>query len=128
MAVVNSVPFSISVVGETTGETFRGDFEAVKFLSHRQQLVLDQERRRLVGNNAEDATDIARSLAQLFANCNVRLTKTPSWWSEAGNGIDLVDDNVALEVYTQAMKVQEDASKEITEKAKKAREDLKKVD
>jgi len=123
--MANTGTFTISVVGELSGETFRGEFEAVKFLSYRQQLLLDSERRRLIGDAAGTPSDNALTLAHIFSNLNVRLVKFPSWWVEAKNGVELVDENVVLAVFEATMKVQSDAVEEVQKRAAANKEAIK---
>jgi hypothetical protein len=126
--MIKDQAFTISVVGETSGETFRGEFRASKFLTHRQQLLLDQKRRELLGTNPDSASVRARNQAEVFSQLFVRLTEAPRWWTESGNGMDLVDDNIMVEVFGGAMKVEEEAMAAIKKKAEEAREALKKED
>jgi hypothetical protein len=123
--MIKDQAFTVSVVGETSGETFRGEFRAVKFLTHRQQLILDQRRRELLGANPDSATVRAKNQAEVFAQLFVRLTETPKWWLESGNGMDLVDDNVMVAVFENCMSVEKNAIDELKKKAEEAKESLK---
>lgn len=124
--MIKDQAFTVSVVGETSGETFRGEFRAFKFLSHRQQLMLDQKRREILGTSPESASARARNQAEIFAQLFVRLSDAPKWWSESGYGMDLVDDNIMIEVFNGVMKVEEEAVAEMKKRAEAAREQLKK--
>lgn len=124
--MIKDQAFTVSVVGETSGETFRGEFRAVKFLTHRQQLLLDQKRRELLGGVPEQAGVRAKNQAEIFAQLYVRLSDAPRWWLESGSGMDLIDDNVMVEVFQGAMKVEEEALTEMKKKAEAAKEQLKK--
>jgi hypothetical protein len=126
--MIKDQAFTISVVGEVSGETFRGEFRALKFLTHRQQLMLDQKRRELLGGNAEFSSQRARNQAEIFSQLFVRLSEAPKWWVESGNGMDLVDDNIMVEVFNAAMKVEEEAVSSVKKKAEDAKEALKKDD
>lgn len=126
--MIKDQAFTISVVGEVSGETFRGEFRALKFLTHRQQLLLDQKRRELLGSNAEFSSQRARNQAEIFSQLFVRLSEAPKWWIESGNGMDLVDDNIMVEVFNAAMKVEEEAVASVKKKAEDAKEALKKDD
>lgn len=123
--------FDIKMFGDITGEQWVGLFKAKKRLSYRDQLRRDQVRRDLLGNHPEAASALALSQAEIFSELSVRLIQAPSWWTEKGNGIDLEDDNVVIEVYQQAMKAESDALKELKEKGEAAKvklaEEIKKV-
>lgn len=123
--MINDQSFTVSVVGEVSGETFRGEFRAVKFLTHRQQLLLDQKRRELLGSNPDQAGVRAKNQAEIFAQLFVRLSNAPKWWIESGQGMDLIDDNVMVEVFNAALKVEEEAVQEMKKKAEAAKAQLK---
>ena len=118
----NTSPFTISIVGDVTEEKWYGDFSAKKRLSHRDQLRKDQLRRELLGSQAGAPTERALSTAMILSELSVRLTKTPSWWTEKGEGLDFADDNIIGTVFDAAMKVERDAA---DEKKKRAEEALK---
>ena len=119
---LNAVTFNISVVGETTGEKWTGQFTTKVRLSHRDHLRLDSIRRELLGVNPESASPRARQSADIFASASVHITKAPSFWTSSGNGMDLADDNVLAEVwagiekakteYAQSLKLDEDLAKQ----------------
>jgi hypothetical protein len=88
--------------------------------SHIPQLMLDQKRRELLGANPDAASARARNQAEIFAQLFVRLSDAPKWWSESGYGMDLVDDNIMVEVFGGAMKVEEEAMAAIKKKAEEA--------
>lgn len=105
--MLDDAPFSVHVVGERTKKTWAGDFRAVSFLSHRKMLQRDRLVREFLGPNAETSEERARAVA--LADCQVSLTKAASWWSEYGNGLDLIDENVLLEVWRGIQAVQKAA-------------------
>lgn len=119
-ALTEDSPFDIHVVGDKTKETYKGSFRAVRFLSHRQMLARDRWKREYLGPNAETSEEKSRATA--LADCHVSITKAPSWWSEYGNGLDLVDENLLVEVWKGIQKVQNDAvsEKELTPEQKEA--------
>lgn len=118
-------PFTIHETGDYTDQTWSGEFRAKKRLSHRDQLRKDQIRRELLGGQPGTATDRALSTAMILSELAVRLTKSPAWWTEAGNGIDLEDDNVIGRVYDEALKVERDAAEEKKKKAEKIQEAMR---
>lgn len=123
--MIKDQAFTVSVVGEVSGETFRGEFRAVRFLTHRQQLILDQKRRELLGGSPDQAGVRAKNQAEIFAQLSVRIVQAPRWWLESGNGMDLIDDNVMVEVFNGALKVEEEALEEMKKKAEAAKQHLK---
>lgn len=120
-----SVPFYLYIVGESTGEVFRGDFEAKTRLSHRDELYKDKLRRELLGPDPDHATKESHARAMAFSELRVRLTDYPRWWEESGFGMDLFDENVIAELYKEATRVEHEAQEEFMKKADEAQEVLK---
>lgn len=117
--------FSISVDGEQTEEKWLGSFKVKTKLSHRDSLNRDRVYRDHIGKEAGDPSPLARDLATIFSELSVRLTETPAWWTESGNGVDLIDNNVVLEVYKQAMEAGKTDKAAVADKATKAATELK---
>lgn len=128
---ISDAPFSISLVGDETGEKWVGDFRAKERLTHRDTLIKDMRRRELLGSFGGDPDPRARSVAIIVAELTVRLTKMPRWFEESNLGLDLEDENVLAEVWDKAVKVQLAASearqKAAEEKQKELRKDAEKL-
>lgn len=122
----NDGAFTLHVVGETTERTWAGEFRAKRRLSHRDHLRKDQVRRELLGGQPGVATERALSTAMILSELAVRLTKTPEWWAEEGNGLDLDDDNVIGTVYNEALKIEAEAAESKKKKAEKIQADMRK--
>jgi hypothetical protein len=127
MAISESVKFTVTITGETSGETWRGEFAAKPRLSHRDQLARDRIRRELLGPDGTNAVPRAHNQAEIFSQLAVRLTEAPKWWSEAGNGLDLDDDNIVAEVYSQVMRIEQEAFERVKKAAEDAKAELAKV-
>lgn len=124
----NSQLASISVVGNSTGETYKADFVITQILSHRQQLLNDRLfREYLGGENPSQASIDAKQRAQLLADINSSLQEpVPQFWREKGMGLDLLDDNVLMEVWAAVQKVFNEVAERIKEKTDKDADRLKK--
>lgn len=125
--MTNEKEFSVHVTGETTGETFSGKFKAKERLSHRDKLVRDERRRVVLGAKSEEAPVWAQKYAEVFSQLEVRLVETPSWWRENGNGFDLEDDNVIVEVYNRSLKVEEEFLERRRVETEKAKAEVEKL-
>ncbi len=119
--IQNTVSFVIDIVGQTTERRYEGVFEVKTRLTTREKLREDELRRTILGGNPQyadpDTADTARALAYL----NVRLVKSPSFWSELNSGLESEDDNLLVAVNNAAV---EAVTAEL-EKAKKKAEDAK---
>lgn len=127
MNLLESVQFRISVVGDKSGETYIGDFSCLRRLSHRTELAKDRYYRELLGPHPETATKRAQSQADIISDLSACLISTPTWWKEAGNGLDLVDDNLLQSVWNETVRIRVDAVNEVQEKAKSADTKLKEM-
>jgi hypothetical protein len=114
--MVNVFDFSIDVFGDSTGERWLGDFKGKLRLSHRDQMAKDVTKRVLLGDNAQFASQDTIVRVEMFAHLGVSLTQTPSWWKEKGNGLDLFDDNVVIEVYEKLVAEQTKVISDIKKK------------
>ncbi|NDC23765.1 MAG: hypothetical protein EBZ49_06505 [Proteobacteria bacterium] len=121
----DTVQFSISVTGESTGEKWTGAFKCKTRLSHRDQLRLDQVRRDLLGPNPEGASPRAQNQAEVFSFIVAHLIDAPNWWRSNDNGLDLEDDNVVAEVYAQITKAKADANEKLRKAATEAEREIK---
>src|SRR5271166_3321990 len=102
--VSKEAKFTISVVGETTGQSFSGIFRVKNRLSHREQLVRDETRRQILGNNSESASPRAMDQALVFSEIAAHLIEAPKFWELSDGGLDLEDDNVIRAVYDGVIK------------------------
>lgn len=119
-----TVQFTVSVIGDTTGEKWYGMFKVKPRLSHRDQLQRDKVRRELLGADGSNASVRAKDQAEIFSQLAVRVVEAPSWWKDNGNGLDLVDDNVIADVYSAAVKAEVDALEETKKAGEQAVQEL----
>lgn len=128
MAVsTNHQPFTISVVGESTGETYRADFLCTRILSHRQHLLRDRlYREYLGGENPAFADEDSKTRARILSEINASLIQpVPQFWRESGSGLDLLDNNVLIDVHAGVIRAQNDAVQERMKKEEASKEKLK---
>lgn len=122
--IANSpVELTISVKGETTGQTFEGVFKARPLLSHRARLDSDKMRRSLIGEKPEEASESTVHTAVVLSYIFHHLESSPAWWRESGNGLNLIDFAPVQAVYDAILKIETDVYTEI----KKAGEDAAKA-
>lgn len=106
---ISDAPFSISLVGDETGEKWVGDFRAKERLTHRDTLIKDARKRELLGPQGGTPDQRAFSVAVIVSELTVRLTKMPKWFEESSLGLDLEDENVLADIYDKVMKIEKDA-------------------
>jgi hypothetical protein len=107
-------------------ETLRGKFKAKIKLSYRDILSMDAMRRSYLGAQPGEPDGVASTIAMALAKINTHCVETPSWWKEAGNGLDFEDLDVVLTVYQELQKVENEYLKKLKKEAVDAGEALKK--
>ncbi len=126
---VNEAEFAVNETGEFTGNQYPGTFKIKLRLSHRDRLRLDQMRRELLGPSPDGQPPLieAANTAEIFSYLWTRIISAPSWWVNAGNGIDLEDNKVVSVVYAKTVEKVNEAIEALNKKGDEAKEDLKKV-
>jgi hypothetical protein len=85
----------------------------------------DIVKRGLVGQDPQFASQDTLVRAEMFSHLSVSLLKTPTWWREKGNGLDLFDDNVVIAAYEKIVGEQAEVVKEIQKAGEEAKEALR---
>lgn len=116
--------FSVDVVGELTGEAFKGVFKAKPRLTHNDRLLRDQIRRDLLGPKPEEASAEAKNIAFVLSKIWVHLTEVPSWWKDSRNGRDLEDEVPVAAVFEAIEKLELESLAAVQKKGEKAAEVL----
>ncbi len=120
---MNTKSFTVDVKGSVTGETYKGLFKVKPLLSHKDKLRRDEIRRSLLGEKATDASENAQTMASIFSKIYIHVIDAPSWWTNADNGSDLLDEEPVQQVLTEILKIESDQ----IESVKKQGEEAKKV-
>jgi len=123
---VNDRPFTIHVTGDTTGQTWQGEFRTKVALTRRDIITKDRIRREMLGGVGGQIDDHAADLATAYSELKVRITDAPKWFTENDYGLDLQDETPMAAVYREAMKIQNEAIAEKIKQAEAAADDLKK--
>ncbi len=99
----NEFSFHYTGKGETTGEQYFGDFTVKSVLSNAEQMEVAIRVDRYSGGSRTLAEQF-KLFNRIFAELELRVIKSPKFWSESNNGWDLHDANIVHEVFTEAMK------------------------
>lgn len=115
---------TLKVTGSFTGETWVGEFEFYRVLTHKQQLEKDRIRRGFLGEHGNEAAQNIQGRANAFADLAVRLISAPDWWEKSNGGLDLVDDEVLISLYEAVIKDENEFVAERVKKVAEAKKDL----
>jgi len=122
----NETSFTINVTA-ASGENYAGTFIVRRRLSHMQTLRRDELRRELLGSKPDAAPDSLKQNAYILSTCAAYVKEAPSWWTNASNGVDLLDEEPVGAVFQEILKIQDQLNKELEEKAEKAKLALKAI-
>jgi len=123
----NTFTFTITEVGDSTGEKFNWAFTAKKRLSIRDMITKDAQRRFIIGDRPETAGPDTVMRAEMLAYLFVSITESPKAWRDSQNGLDLFDDNVLIKMYETIQETQSKVIQEAQKEAEEAKATLRKT-
>jgi hypothetical protein len=123
----NTFTFTITEVGDSTGEKFNWAFTAKRRLSIRDMITKDAQRRFIIGDRPETAAPDTVMRAEMLAYLSVSITESPKAWRDSQNGLDLFDDNVLIKMYETIQEAQNKAIQEAQKEAEEAKAGLRKI-
>lgn len=115
---------AIDVVGSTTKRRYDGIFKIRLLLSHRQKLQKDESKRQLLGTLPDSASVDAMKTAIIYSKCWAHVIDAPGWWKEAGNGLDLLDDEPAGLLYDKIVSMEESLTNTVEKEGEEAKKEL----
>lgn len=92
--------FSIEVIGNESGKTFKGDF-TFHIMNLKRKAMADKKRAELNGGMEVSLNPEVLDLHFMIAYLRFALVDAPKWWIEADFGYDLDDYNVIKKVYDE---------------------------
>ena len=116
--------FSVDVEGSMTKNTYKGVFKVRPLLSHRDKLRRDEIKRQLVGGTPDGTGVAALRIAEIFSKIWAHLVEAPSWWKDAGNGLDLIDEEPVVAVIDKIVDIEQEAMGAIAKEGEVAKKDL----
>lgn len=122
----NTATFTVTEIGEISGEKWHGSFTTKLRLSHSEQFRRDEIRRRILGPDSEHASARAANAAAVFSEIIINLTDAPSWWKNSNDGMDLEDDNIVSAIYDAIVLEKKKAVEAMKKKGEEAATELKK--
>lgn len=107
----------IKLEGETTFQTYEGDFTFKILLSLEEMHSLELMHSRLLGD-LENPSQTLLLIARIRSNLKYHIVHSPLWWQESDEGAKLFDFNVLLELQAELNKAISEYKEEQREKAK----------
>ena len=99
MIDVQPESFSVDIIGDATGEQYKGVFKVKPILTQNEQLARDELARTMLGLKSQEASPRANSQAYILAEIRIRTVDMPAFWKECKEGGTLLDENVMGRIY-----------------------------
>ena len=93
--------FEIDLKGDRTNKRYSGDF-TTKIMSLGELAKVEKYSAFLNGPDAAQLENFSKVFHYQIAYLKYALTKSPKWWSDANDGLDLYDYNVVSSVFDQS--------------------------
>lgn len=105
--------FELNVVGEETGEKYKGTFKYKRpNIGLRRQIRIYEDE---LNNGSETLDPNIKGLNLIISHLHFTLIEFPKWWN---GGVDLYDENVVIEIYKEVLAFEDSFRKKIEEAAK----------
>jgi len=111
----NERSFSIKVDGDTSQETFEGQFTAKCILNITEKHSKELEKTRLMADYANPSPKLA-GIAEILSSIRTKLVKWPDWWANLDYGAKIIDENVVVSIYDEIQQLESDWKSEVRKK------------
>lgn len=118
---------SLDIVGEDSGLQYKGDFVVRCILNMAGKHALELEKTRLMADYANPSRGLA-GISISLATIKAKIIKAPEWWYELGEGADVIDENVIVELYDKTVEAERKWRDGLAKKAEEAKEEQKQED
>lgn len=114
----NEKSFHFSKEGEVTGFKYEGEFTVKCALSLGDKRLIEIEKSRL-SVDLMNPTGNLDAISRIMANLRVRVLKGPEWFTQQVNTMNILDEEIVFEVYSECLKAAEDWLKELKKESGK---------
>lgn len=112
----NESTFDFSHVGELTGKKYEGQFTVKCVLNLADKRLLEIEKSRLTADLANPTGNLS-ALGAVIANLRVRIMDAPDWFNQSIMTLDILDEEIVFELYSECLKKSEEWRQSIKTKA-----------
>jgi len=120
----NERTFTVKVDGDTTGETFEGQFTTKCVLNMSEKHSKELEKTRLMADYANPSPSLA-GIAEILSTVKTKLIKWPDWWSNLDYGSKMLDENVIVTIYDEVQNLEREWRAEVKKKVEETKEAAK---
>jgi len=112
----NEKQFFFSKEGEITGHKYEGQFSVKCILSLADKRAVEIEQSR-ISVDLQNPTGNLQAISKIIANLRVRVISAPDWFNQAVGSLEILDDDVIFEVYSECLNKTKEWQDELKEKA-----------
>lgn len=116
----NERTFSIKIEGDTSSETFEGQFTTKCVLNMAEKHGKELEKTRLMADYANPSGTLS-GIAEILSTVRAKLTKWPDWWANLDYGSGILDENVIIKIYDETLALEREWRAEIRKKSDEAK-------
>jgi hypothetical protein len=117
--------FTLEIVGEESGILYKGEFTVRSILSMSGKHSLELEKTRMMADFANPSRGLA-GISISLATIRVKLIKAPDWWYELGDGADILDENVIIELYDRTVLIENEWRNSVAKQAEESKKEQEK--
>ena len=88
------------------GDEWKGPFRIKVRLTARDLIEVDRTRRELLGGVGGTPDESVDAMIRVLSQLKVRVAESPSWWQDLSNGLDSIDWNISVEIFSAAVKAE----------------------
>lgn len=111
----NERTFTVKVDGDTSGETFEGQFTTKCILNMQEKHSKELEKTRLMADYANPSATLS-GIAEILSMVRAKLVKWPDWWANLDYGSKVLDENVIVTIYDEVQRLETEWRSEIRKK------------
>ena len=112
----NESAFDFEHIGEITGKKYEGQFSVKCMLSIADKRYLEIEKSRLTADLMNPTGNLS-ALGTVIANLRVRIIDAPDWYNQVIMSLDILDEELIFELYSECLKKSEEWHTSIKGKA-----------
>ena len=112
----NEKSFMLTVEGDVTSHKYEGQFTVKCVLSMADKRLLEIEQSRLSVDLLNPTNDLV-AISRVVANLRVRVMDAPDWFDQIIGNLDVLDDNVIFEIYSECLKASSEWKDELKKKS-----------
>ena len=112
----NEATFDFSHVGEISGKKYDGQFTCKCMLTLGDKRLFEIEKSRLTADLMNPTGNLS-AIGSVVANLRVRITEAPDWFNQIIYTLDILDEEVVFEIYSECLKKSEEWREKVKSKA-----------